>query len=216
MSLPVDPRQIVADGYDAAAEAYARWLVTDVVDPARSRYLDTFAALLEPGARVLELGCGGGGPTTRQLATRFDLTGIDISARQIELARSAIPEATFTQADMTKFDARPASFHGVAAFYSLIHLPLGELPTMLVRIAGWLRDGGVLIASLAARSQGEHLEPAWLAGAPMYWSGYPVEESIAYVEAAGLTIIEAQIETAIEDGEDAPFLWIIARKTHQT
>jgi hypothetical protein len=53
VTSPTDPRKLVADGYDAAAEAYARWLVTDVVDPARTRYLETFADLLEPGATIL-------------------------------------------------------------------------------------------------------------------------------------------------------------------
>ena len=86
--MTIDPRKLVANGYNAAAEAYAEWLTAEVVDPARERYLEVFAGLLAPGADVLGLGCGGGGPTTLALAERFMLTGLDISERQVALARS--------------------------------------------------------------------------------------------------------------------------------
>ena len=113
---------------------------------------------------------------------------------------------------MTRFEAPAAGFDGVAAFYSLIHLPYGELASMLARVARWLRDGGVFVASLSARGDGEYVEAEWLDGAPMYWSGYPVEQTLGFLEAAGLEVIEAKVETAVEDGEDAPFLWVVARK----
>ncbi|MDA0366299.1 MAG: class I SAM-dependent methyltransferase, partial [Chloroflexi bacterium] len=162
MSMPTDPRRIVADGYDAAADDYARWLVTGVVDTGRPKYLAHFCSRLPEGASVLELGCGGGGPTTAELARRFALTGVDLSSRQITLARERLPTATFVHADMTRFETPPSSVDGVAAFYSLIHLPYGELPAMFARIARWLRPGGVFVASLGARAGGEHVEREWL------------------------------------------------------
>src|SRR2546428_10621111 len=96
--MTTDPRRIVADGYDLVADEYARWIATDVVDPARARYEASFSALLAAGSEILELGCGGGGATTAQLAGRFALTGVDISAEQIALARERIPSATFMHA----------------------------------------------------------------------------------------------------------------------
>lgn len=49
--------------------------------------MEILRAALPEGARVLELGCGSGNITTRRLAERFIVTGMDISARQIELAQ---------------------------------------------------------------------------------------------------------------------------------
>ena len=57
---------------------------------------------------MLELGCGGGTPETRRLAERFALTGVDISPRQVERARAAIPEAEFLCADFTELELPPA------------------------------------------------------------------------------------------------------------
>ena len=114
---------------------------------------------------------------------------------------------------MTQFSPGAATFDGIAAFCSLIHLPYGELQGMFGRIAGWLRPGGLLVASLGARANpGAHIEADWLSGAPMYWSGYSIEDSTSFIEAAGLVLVESSIEENVEDGRSAPFLWVIARK----
>lgn len=210
--MNADPRQIVADGYDVAAAAYAEWLRTSVIDPAREAYRDAFAELVPEASPVLELGCGGGGPSTQRLATRFALTGIDISSTQIAMARERVPSATFLRGDMTRFDFEEASFDGIAAFYSLIHLPYGELPAMLGRISRWLRPGGVLVTNLGARTSGAHYEPEWFAGVPMYWGGHTREENLQFLEEAGLRVVRATVEDTIEEGKPAPQLWVLARK----
>ena len=84
-----EARRIVAEGYDRIAETYAAWSRSRVVDEARPRYASVLLASLPPGARLLELGCGGGGPSTRQLAERFVLT-----ASIFRRPRSAWPEST--------------------------------------------------------------------------------------------------------------------------
>ena len=50
---------------------------------------------LPSGARVLDVGCGTGIPTARQLvAAGWEVTGIDISPVMLDLARRNVPEAT--------------------------------------------------------------------------------------------------------------------------
>jgi SAM-dependent methyltransferase len=206
-----DPRRVVAAGYDRIAERYARWAYHEVVDEARPRYTAVLLEALPEGARVLELGCGGGGPTTQALATRFALTGVDISERQIEIARRYVPNAEFLHADMTRVAFPPESFDGVAAFYAFTHLPHGELPGLLTNIARWLRPGGVLVGSMATKGNPGEVEPDWL-GAPMYFSGYRAAVNQQFVGQAGLQITRAQVETTVEDGHPVQFLWVVARK----
>lgn len=211
----MDPRKVVADGYDDAAEDYERWLTTNVVDAARDRYLDAFC--VGPGWRTRTgTWLWRWRPNYRRLSQQFDLTGIDISARQIALARKRLPNATFRQADMTAAQFEDASFEGIAAFYSLIHLPYGELPAVLARIARWLAPGGTFVASLAARASGEHYETNWLGGAPMYWSGHSLDETMQFLDDAALVVAEANMEANVEDGEAAPFLWVVATRPAQT
>lgn len=205
-----DIKQLVARSYDTIAETHAAWAST-VRTEERVRYAAELLARLPVGANVLELGCGTGIPTTRVLAERFDVTGVDIAARQIELARQNVPAAQFIHADMATLDLAPASFDAVAAFYSIIHLPREEHAGLLRRIAGWLRPDGLLIATMGAGAEPGDIEPDWL-GAPMYWSHYDSATNRALVEQAGLHILSAREETAEEDGQPVTFLWVIAEK----
>ena len=206
----IDPRRIVADGDDAIAERYYAW--SDARPSAtRRRWLARALELIPPGADVLELGCGAGVPMTRALAAGRRVTGVDISARQIELARAAVPEATFVHADMTALDLAPASFDAVVAFYSLTHVPRADLPALLASVRGWLRPGGVFLASMGAQDAPDEVEEDWL-GAPMFFSHHGAKKNRAMVRRAGFELEEAVVEAEPEDRHDALFLWVVARR----
>jgi SAM-dependent methyltransferase len=207
------PKRIVSEGYDAVAERYLCWSA-GIPDAARTRYTQALLDGLEQGARVLELGCGAGVPTTRALAAKFAVIGVDISARQIELARTTIPDATFFQADMTALDFPLASFDGVCAFFSLIHVPREEQPPLLAHIASWLRPGGLFVATMGVRDTDGDVEDDWL-GAPMYFSHYDAATNRALVEQAGLRLVSANEETQEEDGQPVIFLWVVARRPYE-
>ncbi|MFQ5795449.1 MAG: class I SAM-dependent methyltransferase [Candidatus Bipolaricaulia bacterium] len=206
----MDPKQIVAQGYDRIDERHSEW-ASRVRKEERAQYTSILLEELPEGAEVLELGCGVGIPTTRQLAQRFVVTGVDISARQIALARQNVPAAKFIHADMMELDLPPASFDAVVAFYSIIHVPRQEHPKLLQTIATWLRSGGLLVVTMGASSTDVGFEEDWL-GAPMYWSSYGSETNKHLVEATGLHIISAREETAEEFGELVTFLWVVAQK----
>lgn len=206
----MEPKQIVADGYNRIAERHSAW-EQGVRVQERDHYTAVVLAALSPASSVLELGCGTGLPTTALLATRFHITGVDISQRHIALARQNLPEGTFVCADMMALNFPAASFDGITAFYSLIHLPRAEHAPLLARIATWLRPGGYFIATMGASDAPGAIEDDWL-GAPMYWSHFDGAANRQLVEQAGLKILSAQEETADEDGEDITFLWIVAQK----
>jgi SAM-dependent methyltransferase len=207
----LDPKQVVREGYDCVAERHAEWVETTRSEE-RARYTRVLLDGLPPGAKVLDLGCGAGQPTTQQLAQRFEVTGVDISGRQIALARQNVPEARFIQADITRLDLPAAGFDAVTAFYSLIHVPRDELAKLLQDIAFWLRPGGLLVAAMNVHSFKAHYSEDFL-GAPMYWSGFDSETNKRLVEEAGLIITSAREETAIEFDEPVTFLWVVARKS---
>ncbi len=204
-----DPKRIVAAGYDVVAERYLEWSGKRPSGP-RLRWLSKALELIPSGADVLELGCGAGIPMTAALAEGRRVTGIDISAAQIELARGNVPAATFLHADMTTLDFPAASFDAVVAFYSLTHVPRGEQGPLLERIARWLRPGGVFVASMGVEDDPGDVEHDWL-GVDMYFSHFGAKQNRRLVERAGLNVEEAEIDAEPEDRHDARFLWIVAR-----
>jgi cyclopropane fatty-acyl-phospholipid synthase-like methyltransferase len=116
---------------------------------------------------------------------------------------------------MTRLELPAAAFDAVVSLYAFNHLPFGELPDVLAHIARWLRPGGLLVANMGTRHDPGTLEADWL-GVPMYFSGYGVRRSQAFVSAAGLQVQSVRVETLWEttDGRTAParFLWIVARQ----
>lgn len=205
-----DPKRIVERGYDAIAERYLAW-TGDRPSPTRQRALDLIIAELPPGSEVLELDCGAGIPMTAALAERHRVHGVDISARQIALARQHVPAATFQRADMASVDFPEESFDAVVAFYALTHLPRDEQGPLLRRIAAWLRPRGLYFATMGAHADPGTVEDDWL-GAPMYFSHHDAETNRRLVVDAGLTITRAEIESEDEDGQPVEFLWLMARK----
>ena len=206
----MDPKRIVADGYDAIAERYFAW--SDARPSATRRaWLARALELIPGGSEVLDLGCGAGVPMTAALAAGRYVTGVDLSARQIDLARAAVPDATFIQADMTTLDRPPRSLDAVVAFYSLTHVPRAELPSLLAAIHGWLRPGGLFIASLGAQDGPDEVEPDWL-GAPMFFSHHGAKKNRALVRRVGFELLEAVVEEEPEDRHAALFLWVVARR----
>src|SRR6187549_742162 len=105
--MPIDRRKrIVASGYDHLGTSYLAW-AAGITDDPRTRMLGEFAGRLGPGSRVLDLGCGAGIPSTKWLAERFDVTGIDVSDGQVDAARRNVPEASFICADLADVDFAP-------------------------------------------------------------------------------------------------------------
>ena len=206
----MDPTQVVMHGYDVIAERYTDWAQREPGE-ARERYTQALLKGLPPGARVLDLGCGAGLPTTRRLAQRFRVVGVDLSARQVALARHNVPNAVFLQADITALGLAPGSMDGVCAFFSIIHVPRDQQPALLRDVATWLRPGGLFVATLGVHAQDADLDEDWL-GAPMYWSSYDAATNRHLVEQAGLCLLSAYEMTDVEHGAPATFLWVIAVK----
>lgn len=185
-----DPRTLVREAYDRASHAYRG----DEFEYAGSGYaywLDRFMARLVPGSRVLDAGCGNGLPAARELARAHWVTGIDLSAVNVERARQLVPGATFECADMTSVEFEPASFDAVVAFYSLINVPLIEQAALVRRFADWLVPGGWLLATVGQEAW-TGIETDWrgVAGLQMYYSHAHVTQYCAWFEQAGLVVEE--------------------------
>ena len=212
--LAVDPKRIVADGYDRVAAQYLAWSGLRP-SAARLRALDLAEERIPRGSDVLELGCGAGEPMTRTLARGRRLTGVDISAAQLALARRNVPTAAFLQADMTAVSFEPASFDAVVAFYALSHVPREELAGLLSRIHDWLRPGGVFIGSFGVEDDPGSVERDWL-GVDMFFSHYSARVNRRLVTNAGFSVESAEVLAEPEDRFDARFLWIVARRADAT
>jgi cyclopropane fatty-acyl-phospholipid synthase-like methyltransferase len=204
-----DPKSVVAAGYDAIAETYRDWAEADAGP--RLEWLALLEAELADGSTVLELGCGAGVPVTRRLAERHRVTAIDLSARQVELAREHVPEATVLQADALALELAKSSFDAIVSLYMSGHVPRAEQVELLSRVARWLRPGGHLLMTLTREGNDGAVEEDWL-GAPMYFAGEDAETNLARVRASGFEVLRAELVPQVEFGREVVFLWVLARR----
>jgi len=110
-----------------------------------SHQLDAFLDRLPPGARVLELGCGGGRDAARMQERGFAVDATDATPALVDRANQAFALAARVMA-FDELDAETA-YAGVWAHASLLHCPRAVLPDVLARIHRALMPGGWHFAS---------------------------------------------------------------------
>jgi ubiquinone/menaquinone biosynthesis C-methylase UbiE len=178
-------------------------------------YIADLIEKLPTDANVLELGCGAGVPATQVLIEHgLNVTGNDISAAQIALAREHIPKATLIQGDMLTLDFAPGSFDAVLGFYSIFHLPKEEQTLMIEKIKGWLKPGGWLLCNFQFE-EGDVTREGWFEPeVTMFASGLGVEgtRDIFRKKVPGFKLIVDKVDVEKVGRFEERFHWIMALK----
>jgi SAM-dependent methyltransferase len=134
---------------------------------------------------------------------------VDISPRQVERARAAIPEADFLCADFTELELPADSLDAAVAFYTLNHVPRELLAPLLASANGWLVPGGWLMVAFGT-SDNPGWTGEWL-GAETYFASFPPEINSRLVREAGFRIERDEVVTFEEPEGPARFQWVLAQ-----
>ncbi|MBU7599127.1 class I SAM-dependent methyltransferase [Streptomyces sp. P38-E01] len=174
-----------AEAFDAIGDRY------DEAFPHKEGQLVSggwLAGSLPEGSRVLDIGCGTGLPTARQLAEAgHSVLGVDLSDEMVRIASAEVPQAEFRVMDLADLEsAGLGTFDGIAAFFSLLMLPKDEIPVALRMVHGLMRPGGLLALSMVEADVDDCTIP--FLGNSIRVSGYLREELRALVEEAGLEV----------------------------
>ena len=132
---------LVRSSYNECADAYVEQRSTD------ERELEILAVKLNKSDTVLDVGCGAGVPVTLHLSNLFRVTGVDISDRMIERAKSNVKNAQFIRANILETDFAENSYDAVVSYYALFHIPRKEQPHLFQKFFHWIKPGGYILAS---------------------------------------------------------------------
>lgn len=172
---------------------------------APSRHLDPFLDRLEEGARILELGCGGGRDSGHIMERGFDLDATD----GVEAMARKANERFNVGARVMRFEDldAEADYDAVWAHACLLHAARAELPGILAAIHRALRPGGWHCATYKL-GDGEGRD---LLGR---LHNFPSPEWLKDVyEAAGFTIVATDIYPGqAADGTQRDWMALTVRK----
>ena len=203
----MDFRKTVKEGYNAIANRYLAERTRDSEDV---RLLNDFMERLPVSAIVLDAGCGAGIPISQKLSERFQVTGVDFSEAQIELAKKNVPNATFLCEDMAKLDFPENTFDGITSYYAIIHIPREEHQALLANFHRMLKPGGIALLCLGAEHSVEDIDDNYL-GARMYWSHYDTKTYLDMLDECGFSILwSKRVEDATCEG--AGHLFVLVKK----
>ena len=200
-------KKTVKQGYNAIAN---RYLAERTRDSGDVHLLDDFIERLPANAKVLDAGCGAGIPISQMLSEHFDVTGVDFSEAQIELAKKHNPNANFICQDMTRLDFLEDTFDGICSYYAIIHIPREEHQALLINFHRMLKPGGFALLCLGAEHLIDDIDENYL-GTRMYWSHYDTETYLNMLNDCGFSIIWSK-RVADETCEGAGHLFVLAQK----
>ncbi|UWQ89869.1 class I SAM-dependent methyltransferase [Rhodobacteraceae bacterium M382] len=114
-----------------------------------NRFLKDFLDHLPRGARILDLGCGGGHDSGEMIRRGFDVTACDGSTTIARQAESRIGQTV----QVLRFQdlAFDQTFDAIWASASLLHVPRPALTQILARVHRALRPGGWHLATYKAQ-----------------------------------------------------------------
>lgn len=94
---------------------------------------------------ALDVGCGSGGRIIHTLQqNEFNVYGIDISEKMIQIAQREHPDVIFEQADICTWLSNK-KYNLIVAWDSIFHIPMDNQEIVVSKLCGLLEPDGILI-----------------------------------------------------------------------
>ena len=208
----------VSSSYDALADEYVSRIYHELEHkPLDREWLARFAATLGNPGPICDLGCGPGHVARYLHKQGAQVLGVDLSPRMIELARRLNGGLEFHVGNMAALSVADGSWSGIAAFYSIIHIPPTQIASVLREFWRVLRLGGELLLAFHVGDEVRHVDKLWEQRVSLDFIFYQrtwVEEQLRTL---GFEIVESMERDPYEGFEVATQrAYIRARKPDRT
>lgn len=177
------------DAYERSAkECLARW--------SKRRYrrpplLVQWLQRLPAGARLLDLGCGGGQDAGSLDQRGYRIVGVDRTSALLSAGRRRYPLLPLVRADLRDLPFQASSFDGLWAAASLIHVPKPDARQILAVLYRLARPGGLFAATVTYGAKSRIVTDGWVPG--RYFARWRKDELARAVRRAGWTILELNV-----------------------
>jgi len=170
---------MIASSYAQKVEEYA---------PEQER--NKFISLIPKNAKILDAGCGSGRDCDYFVKHGFEVVGIDLSDKLLEIAKHRLPQVTFLKQDLRRLDFPDESFDGIWACATLHHLARSDMLTVLKKIFTLLKPNGILFVLVKEGVGEEDVKESLSSGLPRYYVYYSFDELKKLLEDAGFSNLD--------------------------
>ena len=111
-------------------------------------------------ATILDVGCGPGNHSKYlySLNNSYQITGIDLSEKMIELARKNAPSCNFIKGDIRSLDTN-IKYDAVLASFCIVHLSNNEMVEFIKKLSLLLNNRGCLYLSFIEGNKNGFIKP---------------------------------------------------------
>lgn len=203
----------IRTAYDIACAAYAQKFLSELDGkPFDRELLRQFAALVDVGRPVLDIGCGPGHTTAHLTSLGLRATGVDLSPKMIAMATETFPKSCFQVGDFFRLPSASSSIAGILAFYCIVHLNAEQLVPAFREIFRVLKGGGVLLLSFHVGSEVIHAENFLTTDAVLDFTFFePVQIETALAE-VGFSPIEIHVREPYNTEHPSKRCYVFAHK----
>jgi SAM-dependent methyltransferase len=179
------------NSYDAVADEYVRRIFDELQHkPLDRELLDRFAASVREVGPACDIGCGPGHVARYLLERGVQVCGIDLSPEMVRQAQLQTPDVEFRQGNMMSLDVPDGAWAGIAAFYSIIHIPLSDMVPTLAELHRVLRPGALLLCVFHIGDEAVHLQEWWERSVDVDFFFFRTDAIVECLRTAGLEIEE--------------------------
>ena len=136
----------VQEHFDEIAGEYDDSLPPHVVEHYLAKRVAYVEELIEPGSKVLDVGCGTGVVASQLAEEGFEVTGVDPSGGMLEYLRTSDPRVTAVQGSATKLPFGDGQFDLTMCVAVMHHIAQPEaVHESLVEMTRVTRPGGLVL-----------------------------------------------------------------------
>lgn len=158
MSVGQDLAQ-VESAYDAVAEEYARTFSGEhEKKPLDREILLRFSEEVAGKGPIWDLGCGPGQTSGYLKNLGVEISGLDLSEKALEQARTIHPEIHFQKGNILDLEFESNSIAGIVSFYAIVHFTEEQVALAFREIFRVLEPGGVFLLAYHVGEETIHLE----------------------------------------------------------
>ncbi len=145
--------------YDAIAKEWAEAFSDEHEKKPKDReLLRRFSQMIGDGKPVWDFGCGPGNTTKYLKNLGVDISGLDLSEKMLEQAKTIHPDINFRKGNILDLEFENDSIAGVVAFYAIIHFTQEQIRITFREVFRVLKPGGIFFLTFHIGEKTIHLD----------------------------------------------------------